>query len=65
MQQSSPEEVCNAGRMEGARKVRVGAPPSAVGFTMRATTLNLFTHLLGRAPREFLPSRSADAFGAL
>lgn len=35
-------------RMRGATKVRVGAPP--VGFTMGATTLNLFTHLLGHAP---------------
>lgn len=26
-----PPEVCKADRMEGARKVRVGAPPSAVG----------------------------------
>lgn len=31
---------------------------------MSATTLNLFTHLLGRAPGEFLPSSSAEAFGA-
>lgn len=43
--------VCDADRMEGATKIRVGAPS---GFTMGATTLNLFTHLPGRTPRVLI-----------